>query len=63
MVMVGDVVIVIPLLASVERINARHLRRSDGKIGQLLCFRQCQTMCSARKKRKSMLNFGRSAKI
>lgn len=42
MVMVGDVVIVIPLLASVERMNARHLRRSQGKIGELLRFRQCQ---------------------
>lgn len=40
MVMVGDVVIVIPLLASVERMGARHLRRSDGKIGELLRFHQ-----------------------
>lgn len=44
MVMVGDVVIVIPLLASVERMDARHLRRSDGKIGELLCFRQCRAV-------------------
>ncbi len=36
--MVCDVVIVIPLLASVERMEARILRRSDGKIGELSRF-------------------------
>ncbi|MBO9590340.1 hypothetical protein [Devosia sp.] len=60
--MVGDVVIVIPLLASVERMSARHLRRSDGKIGELLRFHQCQAVRKPRKKRKSVLDFGRTIK-
>jgi hypothetical protein len=63
MVMVGDVVIVIPLLASVERMSARHLRRNDGKIGELLCFHQYQAVRKATKKRKSVLDFRRGTKI
>lgn len=63
MVMVGDVVIVIPLLASVERMGARHLRRSDGKIGELLRFHQWGVVRNAIKKRKSVLDFGRTTKI
>lgn len=62
MVMVGDVVIVIPLLASVERMSARHLRRSKGKIGELLRFRQWGVMRNARKNRKSVLDFRRVVK-
>ena len=61
--MVSDVVIVIPLLASVERMSARHLRRSDGKISELLCFRQCLPMRKGIKKRKSVLDFRRTAQI
>jgi hypothetical protein len=60
--MVGDVVIVIPLLASVDSMSARHLRRSDGKIGELLRFRQCPAVRKATKKRKTVLDFRRVIK-
>lgn len=62
MVMVGDVVIVIPLLASVDCMSARHFRRSDGKIGELLRFHQWGMMRKARKNRKSVLDFRRVIK-
>jgi hypothetical protein len=43
--------------------SARHLRRNDGKIGELLCFHQYQAVRKATKKRKSVLDFRRGTKI
>jgi len=38
------------------------MRRSEGKIRQVLKFRQCASMRKGQKKRKSLLNFRRVLK-
>jgi hypothetical protein len=61
-VKVFDVVIVIPLLAGVERLFGTPMRRRHGKIGNAVRFCQCTFMRICRQSRKTLPEKSRPTK-